>query len=189
MKYRRFSRQREQSNDVETHRCWFAGDNHLRHLLAAWRAVRDPGRAERRLNCRGYRWAPADADELCRRRAENRTTLCSRRLLLLGLGLPGAIFAERNNREPVVADYRQTSYRTWQERIRDPSLVHSADGWRAVLEPLIVRYRGIVKRLYFRGDAAFANPEIYEFLEAEGAGYTIRLRTRSCRFNPPIAFS
>jgi hypothetical protein len=32
-----------------------------------------------------------------------------------------------------------------------------------------------VKRLYFRGDAAFANPEIYEFLEAEGAGYTIRL--------------
>ena len=33
-----------------------------------------------------------------------------------------------------------------------------------------------VKRLYFRGDAAFANPEIYEFLEAEGIGYTIRCR-------------
>ena len=43
------------------------------------------------------------------------------------------------------------------------------------VEPVIVRYRGIVKRLYFRGDAAFANPEIYEFLEAEGIGYTIRL--------------
>jgi len=56
-----------------------------------------------------------------------------------------------------------------------PGNVHSADGWRAVLEPVIVRYRSIVKRLYFRGDAAFANPEIYEFLEAEGAGYTIRL--------------
>jgi hypothetical protein len=27
-----------------------------------------------------------------------------------------------------------------------------------------------VKRLYFRGDAAFANPEIYEFPEAEGHG-------------------
>src|SRR5271156_2886018 len=53
--------------------------------------------------------------------------------------------------------------------------VHSADGWRAVLEPVIARYRGTVKRLYFRGDAAFANPEIYEFLEAEGLGYTIRL--------------
>ena len=49
-----------------------------------------PGGAERRLNCRGYRWASADADELCRRRSENRTTLCSRRLLLLGPGLPGA---------------------------------------------------------------------------------------------------
>jgi hypothetical protein len=56
-----------------------------------------------------------------------------------------------------------------------PGNVHSADGWRAVLELVIVRYRGIVKRLYFRGDAAFANPEMYEFLEAEGIGYTIRL--------------
>jgi DDE family transposase len=53
--------------------------------------------------------------------------------------------------------------------------VHSADGWRAVLEPVIARYRGIVKHLYFRGDAAFANPEIYELLEAEGMGYAIRL--------------
>jgi hypothetical protein len=53
--------------------------------------------------------------------------------------------------------------------------VHSADGWRAVLEPVVVRYRGTVKRLYFRGDAAFANPEVYEFLEAEGRGYAIRL--------------
>jgi hypothetical protein len=56
-----------------------------------------------------------------------------------------------------------------------PGNVHSADGWRAVLEPVIARYRGIVKHLYFRGDAAFANPEVYEFLEAEGASYAIRL--------------
>src|SRR5580693_4010597 len=55
--------------------------------------------------------------------------------------------------------------------------VHSADGWRAVLEPVIARYRGTAKRLYFRGDAAFANPQIYEFLEAEGMGYAIRLPT------------
>jgi hypothetical protein len=53
--------------------------------------------------------------------------------------------------------------------------VHSADGWRAVLEPVVARYRGTVKRLYFRGDAAFANPEMYEFLEAEGLKYVIRL--------------
>jgi hypothetical protein len=44
-----------------------------------------------------------------------------------------------------------------------------------VLEPVIARYRGTAKRLYFRGDAAFANPEIYEFLETEGMGYAIRL--------------
>ena len=56
-----------------------------------------------------------------------------------------------------------------------PGNVHSADGWRAVLEPVVARYRGKVKRLYFRGDAAFANPEVYEFLEAEGIGYAIRL--------------
>jgi DDE family transposase len=56
-----------------------------------------------------------------------------------------------------------------------PGNVHSADGWRAVLEPVIARYRGSMKRLYFRGDAAFGNPEMYEFLEAERIGYAIRL--------------
>jgi len=45
-----------------------------------------------------------------------------------------------------------------------------------------------VKRLYFRGDAAFANPEMYEFLEAEDIGYTIRLpaNTGSCRTGSDI---
>src|SRR5215210_3947435 len=56
-----------------------------------------------------------------------------------------------------------------------PGNVHSADGWREVLEPVVARYRHEMKRRYFRGDAAFANPEIYEFLEAEGFKYTIRL--------------
>ena len=48
-----------------------------------------------------------------------------------------------------------------------PGNVHSADGWEGVLEPVVARYRGKVSRLYFRADAAFANPEVYEFLEAE----------------------
>ena len=56
-----------------------------------------------------------------------------------------------------------------------PGNVHSADGWRPVLEQVIARYRGSVKRLYFRGDAAFGNPEMYEYLEAEGISYAIRL--------------
>ena len=53
--------------------------------------------------------------------------------------------------------------------------VHSAAGWRDVLEPVVARYRQNVKRRYFRGDTAYANPGIYEFLEAEGYKYTIRL--------------
>jgi hypothetical protein len=60
-----------------------------------------------------------------------------------------------------------------------PGNVHSAHGWRVVLEPVVARYRDTVKRLCFRGDAAFANPEIYEFLEAEGMGYAIRLPANS----------
>ena len=65
-----------------------------------------------------------------------------------------------------------------------PGNVHSAADWRAVLEPVVARYRGIVKRLYFRGDAAFANPEMYEFLEAERIGYTIRLPAKRCLAAP-----
>jgi Transposase DDE domain group 1 len=60
-----------------------------------------------------------------------------------------------------------------------PGNVHSAAGWRAVLEPVIASYRDIVQRLYFRGDAAFANPEMYEFLEAGHIGYAIRLPANS----------
>src|SRR5215212_4119327 len=56
-----------------------------------------------------------------------------------------------------------------------PGNVHSADGWRDLLEPVVARYRHGMKRRYFQGDAAFANPEMYEFLEAEGYKYTIRL--------------
>jgi hypothetical protein len=56
-----------------------------------------------------------------------------------------------------------------------PGNVHSADKWRSVLVPVIARYRGRGLVLYFRGDAAFAKPELYELLEAEGIGYAIRL--------------
>ncbi len=56
-----------------------------------------------------------------------------------------------------------------------PGNVHSADGWREVLDPVVARYRGRQLRHYFRGDAAFAAPDIYECLETEGFGYVIRL--------------
>jgi len=56
-----------------------------------------------------------------------------------------------------------------------PGNVHSAAGWRDVLEPVVERYKERKVRLYFRGDAAFASPDIYDYLEAEGMLYAIRL--------------
>jgi len=58
-----------------------------------------------------------------------------------------------------------------------PGNVHSADGWEDVLKPVVAHYRDHVSRIYFRGDAGFANPEIYDYLEAEGVKYAIRLPT------------
>ena len=56
-----------------------------------------------------------------------------------------------------------------------PGNVHSADDWEGVLKPVVVRYKGRKVRLYFLGDAAFASPDIYDYLEAEGFLYAIRL--------------
>ena len=53
--------------------------------------------------------------------------------------------------------------------------VSSADDWRSVLEPVVARYRDLDIRRFFRGDAAFARPELYEYLEAEGYLYAVRL--------------
>ncbi len=60
-----------------------------------------------------------------------------------------------------------------------PGNVHSADGWRDVLEPVVERYRERNLRRYFQGDAAFALPDLYEFLEAEGYKYAIRLKANN----------
>jgi hypothetical protein len=56
-----------------------------------------------------------------------------------------------------------------------PGNVHSADGWEAVLKPVVARYKSSVYRIYFRGDAGFANPDLYDYLEGEGIKYAIRL--------------
>jgi hypothetical protein len=56
-----------------------------------------------------------------------------------------------------------------------PGNVHSADGWEAVLKPVVMRYKSKVSRIYFRADAGFANPDVYEFLEAKRIKYAIRL--------------
>jgi hypothetical protein len=53
--------------------------------------------------------------------------------------------------------------------------VHSADRWKELLEPIIQRYEERKVRKYFRGDVAFAKPEMYEYLEEKGLLYAIRL--------------
>jgi hypothetical protein len=58
-----------------------------------------------------------------------------------------------------------------------PGNVHSAHDWRAVLDPVVKRYRwsGLWRR-YLRADAAFAIPELFDYLEANEFGYAIRLK-------------
>jgi hypothetical protein len=58
-----------------------------------------------------------------------------------------------------------------------PGDVHSAEGWSDVLKPVVVRYQGKILRIYFRADAAFAMPRVYEYLEAERIKYAIRIPT------------
>ena len=64
-----------------------------------------------------------------------------------------------------------------------PGNVHSADGWEDVLRPVLARYssdtRPSITRRYFRGDAAFAIPTLFDLLEAEGWGYAIRIKGNS----------
>ena len=53
--------------------------------------------------------------------------------------------------------------------------VHSAHRWRDVLDPILSRYGSTGVRRYFRADAAFAKPDIYEYLEERRVFYAIRL--------------
>ena len=56
-----------------------------------------------------------------------------------------------------------------------PGNVHSAHDWRDVLGPILSRYERTGVRRYFRADAAFAKPEVYEYLEERRVLYAIRL--------------
>ena len=55
----------------------------------------------------------------------------------------------------------------------------SAKYWRRVLLPVIERYRHLSIPKFFRGDAAFAIPELYRLLEAEQFSYAIRLKANA----------
>ena len=66
--------------------------------------------------------------------------------------------------------------RTLWEHVLSPFVrVQSAHEWRQVLEPILSRYEEKGVRRYFRADAAFAKPDIYEYLEERRVFYAIRL--------------
>jgi len=56
-----------------------------------------------------------------------------------------------------------------------PGNVCSADSWRELLNPIVERYAKSELRKQFRGDAGFARPEIYQYLEGHGFLYALRL--------------
>src|SRR5262249_28015306 len=61
----------------------------------------------------------------------------------------------------------QTSLATSNAVLCVPATCTETDGWDDVLKPVVARYQGKVSRIYFRADAAFAMPEVYQFLAAE----------------------
>jgi Transposase DDE domain group 1 len=56
-----------------------------------------------------------------------------------------------------------------------PGNVHSADGWEELLLSEIDRQQAQSKEVAFRGDAAFAKPELDQALEERDVKYAIRL--------------
>jgi hypothetical protein len=66
-------------------------------------------------------------------------------------------------------------FRDCEGAVLRPGNVHSSDGWKNMLEPIIDRYQETNKRIYFRADAAFASPDVYEYLEDNRILYAIRI--------------
>ncbi|MGC2693866.1 MAG: IS1380 family transposase, partial [Desulfobaccales bacterium] len=56
-----------------------------------------------------------------------------------------------------------------------PGNVHSADGVLEFMKPMVERFRACFKLFWFWGDAAFSNPETYEYCEDHRITYFIRL--------------
>jgi PAS domain S-box-containing protein len=50
---------------------------------------------------------------------------------------------------------------------------------KTVLASIVHRYRGYDIRRFYRGDAGFANPDLYSYLETEGYFYAIRLKANA----------
>ena len=68
-----------------------------------------------------------------------------------------------------------------------PGNVHSADGILEFVKPIVKRYRSWFKLFWLRSDAAFVNPENYEYCEEKRITYFIRLPSNVARYPPEMA--
>ncbi len=57
--------------------------------------------------------------------------------------------------------------------------VASAHDWRTLLEPVVDRYVNAGATVHFRADAAFAAPDVYEYLEEREVSYAIRIKSNA----------
>jgi hypothetical protein len=65
-----------------------------------------------------------------------------------------------------------------------PGNVHSADGVLEFVKPMVQRYRPWFKLFWLRADAAFANPETYEYCEENRIVF--HQATRQCNPDAPL---
>ncbi len=65
-----------------------------------------------------------------------------------------------------LANSKYRSHRGVSAYLKTSQIIFLREG----LEPVVARYRDLDIRKYFRGDAAFAIPELYVFLQAEHYG-------------------
>ncbi|MBN2025442.1 MAG: transposase [Actinobacteria bacterium] len=105
-----------------------------------------------------WTWTPLSSRCTAARRARHTT----------GLSYPGVIIPSFFNQ-----------YGDCEGAYLRPGNVHSADGWRDLLQPIVVRYKASGKRIYFRADAAFASPDVYESLEDNNILYAMRMKANS----------
>ncbi len=110
-----------------------------------------------------------------------------------GVGSQPVVLDMDSSESPVYGEQEQSAYNGYFESVcyhplflftcqgdclaakLRPGNVHSAEGWEELLLPEIERQLQNGGKVAFRGDAAFAKPEIYQALEERGVKYAIRL--------------
>ena len=75
----------------------------------------------------------------------------------------------------IIPSFCSTSLGIAKERRYDPETCIVPMAGRKLLEPVVKGYQKKGLRLLFRGDAVFAKPELYEYLEQGKIGCAIRL--------------